>query len=170
MEIIQTVTLEDVRNAKPKTIWYAARTCWWTHLPEHLSTLPSTVDDITNLAETLAATRRAAGEPIGNPFTDAQRLHRGLPCDPRGSVLFMTDHVEGFLTAAENSSAHYGKHGLRAFMAAHHLNCIESSTSLRPWSAAGWQEYNDAIDRFDEKLKLITAAAMAKLDELTREN
>ena len=172
MEIIQIVTFADVRRAKPETIWYAARTCWWTHDPAHLSTLPPTWTELAEFAKNLSEKRRAAGEPVGDLFTDARNMYRGLPCDPRGSVLMMTrkGDGEGFLKAAERSSAHYGKHGLRAFMAAHHRNCIESSTSPRPWSATDYDEYNDAIDRFDERLKLITTAAMAKLDELTEEN
>jgi hypothetical protein len=150
MEIIEKVTLEDVRGAQAKTIWYAARTCWWTHLPEHLATLPPSPGEIHRFAETLRLNSSTPDAPLVLFFDRARKASRGLPCDPRGSVLFMTDDVEGFLTAAENNSAHYGRHGLRAFMAAHHQNCIDPR-SLRPTSATTWDEYNDAIDRFDLK-------------------
>lgn len=120
MEIIERITLEEIRKAKPVMIFYAANTCWWTHDPAHLGTLPG---------------------------------KHPLPCDPRGSVLFQTDDIEGFLKAAENNLTHYGKHGLRAFMAAHHLNCVVSLSDQRATSAEGWDEYNDALDRLDRRGK-----------------
>lgn len=70
----------------------------------------------------------------------------GLPCDPRGGVLFQTEDVEGFLRSAEENPDHYGRHGLRAFMAAHHLNCLYSEGDPRPWCMATWDEYNEALD------------------------
>lgn len=110
--IFENITLADVRAAKPKKIFYAANTCWWTHDPAHLGRKPDS----------------------------------GLPCDPRGSVLFETEDVEGFLQAAEAHPEHYGKHGLRAFLAAHHQNaCLNG----RPWSAGSWDSYNSALDRLD---------------------
>lgn len=133
MEVIEKITIEEIRQAKPKTIYYAVHTCWWTHDPTHLSKTPDSY---------------------------------GLPCDPRGSVLMMTDDVEGFLKAAENSSFHYGKHGLRAFMASHHLNCIESLISMRPWCEPTWQEYNNAIDRLDiRKSRLKTAGPSSGISD-----
>ncbi len=69
----------------------------------------------------------------------------GLPCDPRGGVLFQTEDVEGFLRCAEQGPDHYGKHGLRAFMAAHHLNCLHSEEDPRPWCMRTWDEYNEVL-------------------------
>ncbi len=108
-------TLEDVRNAKPKKIYYAVNSCWWTHRAEDLAT----------------------------------RTDNGLPCGPRGSVLMETGDVEGFLALAEDNPEHYGKHGSDAFMAAHQDNCVLRGTE-KPWSAQGWQAYNDALDRLAE--------------------
>jgi hypothetical protein len=71
----------------------------------------------------------------------------GLPCDPRGGVLFQTDDVEGFLRAAEEAPDHYGRHGLQAFVAAHHENCTMGDDDPTPWAFPTWDEYNDAIDR-----------------------
>jgi hypothetical protein len=68
----------------------------------------------------------------------------GLPCDPRGGVLFQTSDVEGFLKAAEENKDHYGKHGLDAFMAAHHSNC--SLATGKPWCYPTWDDYNRDID------------------------
>src|SRR5262249_15436648 len=108
------ITIADVRDAKPATIYYAANTCWWTHNPAHLGKLPDS----------------------------------GLPCDPRGSVLFQTEEgdAERFPTSAEANLNHYGKHGLRAFMAAHHQN---AHLNGRPWSARRWDSYNAVLDRLD---------------------
>lgn len=107
-------TIEAVRAAKPRTIFYGANTCWWTHDPKHLAT-------------------------HGGPS--------GLPRDPRGGMLFQADNVEAFLSTAEAEAKHYGRHGLRAFMAAHHDNCrLEDG---QPWCEESWEPYNAAIDRLD---------------------
>lgn len=34
----QNISLEEIRASKPKTIFYGANTCWWTHDPSHLNT------------------------------------------------------------------------------------------------------------------------------------
>lgn len=73
----------------------------------------------------------------------------GLPCDPRGGVLFQTEDVEGFLRAAEQNPGHYGRHGLRTFLAAHHLNCQRSEDDSKPWCMRTWDEYNQALDALD---------------------
>lgn len=69
----------------------------------------------------------------------------GLPCDPRGGVLLMND-ASGFLSAAESNPDHYGRHGLRAFMAAHNDNCVISAEDSRNTCLNSWDEYNDWID------------------------
>lgn len=72
----------------------------------------------------------------------------GLPCDPRGGMLFETDQVDKFLDAAEASPEHYGRHGLRAFEAAHHLNMRVGIRDHRSTCFREWEEYNAAIDEF----------------------
>jgi hypothetical protein len=74
------------------------------------------------------------------------KTDRDVPCDPRGGVLFQTDDVQGFLKTAEENIDRYGKHGMRAFMAAHHENCQVSESDDRPTCMETWQEYNDALD------------------------
>lgn len=126
MEVIEYITLEDVRKAKPAMIFYGADTCWWTHNPAHLCIHPGI----------------------------------GIPCDPRGGVLYETDNVEGFLLAAEEQASHFGKHGIRAFMAAHNQNSVaglESLEDMRPTCSPDWQDYNDALDRLDKRKKEVTA-------------
>ena len=62
---------------------------------------------------------------------------------------------ETFLKAAEYNPSQFGRHGLRAFLAAHHLNCYVSFDDLSHTSARTWNEYNDALDRLDELKKNI---------------
>ena len=116
--IINAITLETIKAARPETVWYAVKTCWWTHRQTDLRTLPN-----------------------------------GLPCDPRGSVLMMTDG-QTFLAAAEANPDHYGKHGLAAFMASHNDNCIVSQTNVSSTSLQTWQEYNDLLDANAENARV----------------
>lgn len=113
--ILTTVTLEQIKAAKPAKIYYGVNTCWWTHRPEDLCRHPET----------------------------------GLPCDPRGGMLMETSGVNGFLLEAERDTSRYGKFGLRAFIAAHHGNCVVSPDDRRSTCFASWREYQDAIMRTD---------------------
>ena len=38
--ITNAITLETVKAAQPETVWYAVKTCWWTHRQTDLRTLP----------------------------------------------------------------------------------------------------------------------------------
>ena len=145
----ELITLEQVRAAKPEMIFYGANTCWWTHDPAHLGRTKSNEADILRTAENFRLNSADPNAPI-EPFLERSRKAHGLglPCDPRGGVLFQTDDVEGFLRAAEANAPHYGRHGLRAFMAAHHLNRILSVREIRPWCSREWEDYNAAIDSF----------------------
>jgi hypothetical protein len=71
----------------------------------------------------------------------------GLPCDPLGGMLFQTNQAEGFLKAAEANAAHYGKHGIKAFLAAHNDNMVVSETDQRVTCFRTWSEYNDVLDK-----------------------
>ncbi len=113
--IIKSITLQEIKDSEPKTIWYSMNTCWWTHRSTDLRTLPN-----------------------------------GLPCDPRGGVLMMAE-AEAFIFDAEANPAHYGKHELTAFIAAHNDNCIVSQNDSRNTCLRSWQEYNDILDANIEK-------------------
>jgi hypothetical protein len=118
------VTIDDVRAAHAKgeaeMIYYGANTCWWTHRAEDFTTVPE-----------------------GRPGA-------GLPCDPRGGVLFQTDDVEGFLAAAEANAEHYGRHRLKAFEAAHHGNVLATHPRAGvfgfPTCFRTWEPYNELLD------------------------
>lgn len=80
---------------------------------------------------------------------DARHLGRhasGLPCDPRGGMLFQTEDVEAFLADAERNATFYGKHGLKAFEAAHHVNCTVGVLDPRPTCFSSWDDYNRILD------------------------
>lgn len=72
----------------------------------------------------------------------------GLPCGPRREMLLETDDPLGFIEQAEKNVEHYGKHGLRAFIAAYHGNVIVYETGF-PTSFDTWDKYNDIIDEAD---------------------
>jgi len=74
------------------------------------------------------------------------RLDSGIPCDPRGGVLLETDDPDAFFKAAKENAEHYGKHKLRAFVAAHHENCIVSREDKRNTCFQSWDDYNRIID------------------------
>jgi hypothetical protein len=153
VEIVERVSMKDVRESGAQMIFYAARTCWWTHDASHLSRLPpATETEIVRTAENFRLNCGRVDAPLDEFIEQARRTHEHrLPCDPRGSVLFQTDDVHGFLNAAAERPEHYGKHGLRAFMAAHHSNCVVSLDDPGPWSDESWDAYNDALDRLDER-------------------
>ena len=130
LRVVERVTLEQIRAARPAMIYYSANTLWWTHDASHLYVLIN---------------RRATPQVVARVMPPAPGAHQ-LPCDPRGSVLLQTENVEEWLSAAEGKPEHFGKHGLRAFLASHHLNS-QLGVSERPWCSPSWGEYNDAIDR-----------------------
>lgn len=122
MQIREQVTFEQV-YAEAETIWYAVGTCWWTHNAED-------VREATILG----------GDGKG-----------GIPLDPRGSpLMYAPDDAKRFLDSARESAGHYGTHGLRAFMAAHHRNAFDEGG--KPTSSPDWSAYNEALDRLDAGL------------------
>lgn len=85
----------------------------------------------------------------------------GVPCDPLGGVLLQTDKVDGFLRNAEENAVHYGRHGLLAFIAAHHGNCVTSYKRHGITALPEWDDYNDALDRMFAKYGSVEAALHA---------
>lgn len=128
MEIRESVTFEEVYG-EATTIWYSAGTCWWTHRPEDV---------------------REATILSGKKGSQ-------IPLDPFGSPLFYAEgKAKDFLDSARQNLDHYGRHGLRAFMAAHHRNVFDGAG--KPTASKSWDDYNSAIDRFDSRA-LISAGA-----------
>lgn len=151
MKIIENLSMEAIRALKPKTIYYGANTCWWTHDPADLRETKVDESQLLRTAENFRLNARRPNDPIDEYLERARRTHiHSLPTDPRGGVLFETNDVEAFLKAAEDNSEHYGKHGLRAFMAAHHANCFLNDAGDH-WCDTDWEVYNDALDRLDKE-------------------
>ena len=98
------------------------------------------------------------------------RAHRksGLPCDPRGGMLMMTNRgsAEGFLDDAEANPQRYGKHGIRAFMAAHNDNCVVSHSDNRNTCLAKWSDYEALIDELDRRKAGMRDELHSKLRQL----
>ena len=86
----------------------------------------------------------------------------GLPCDPRGAVLYQGP-IKEFIDAAVNGDHnHYGKHGLQAFWSSYHGVVLRQdhtmlastvltgkakfSSDWKPWAFKGWDEYNKVLD------------------------
>jgi hypothetical protein len=83
--------------------------------------------------------------------TEPHYTKSNLPCDPRGSMLLQAP-IGRFLQTAEKNQAHYGKHGLLAFVAAYHGNVLASNGN--PTSFDSWGRYNKLIERIDRKMTL----------------
>lgn len=78
-----------------------------------------------------------------------------IPVDSRGGTLFEAHDWRKFLETAASSEGHYGRHGLTAFLMAHHKNSFACEPPdpkpSRHYCESDWGAYNDAIDRaFDE--------------------
>lgn len=125
------LTVEDIRKLKPKMIYYGAQTPWWTHDPAHLCS--------TGKLKMMMKTGQHDKEmkEVESP---------GLPCDPLGGMLMQTDKVDAFLDAAKANPQHHGKHGLRAFEAAHHSNA-QALNIVKCFKS--WDLYNAWLDRVD---------------------
>lgn len=107
--------LEALTMLPPDTrVVYGARTCWWN------------VPALTGVWYTV------------------NNQPGGLPCDPRGGVLFECDDLKGFIEAARKNADAYGRHGLQAFEAAFHGNVVTKQG--KPTCFETWDRYNDLID------------------------
>lgn len=120
------LTIEDIRAANPKTIFYGSRTAWWTHDPEDLHTTKP-------LPESFSP--KGAKNGFGG----------GMPCGASGEMLYEMHEPEKWLKAAESKPGHFGKHGIKAFMASHAQNC---NGVFSP----NWNDYNNMLDGLNEAL------------------
>ena len=80
----------------------------------------------------------------------------GLPCDPRGGMLFQSGEgdLDKFLKSAESQPEAYGKHGIRAFLAAYHgVVEVWNGQKLLPTCLDNWDAYNELLDKHDANKK-----------------
>jgi hypothetical protein len=140
--IIPNITLGELIIEQPKIIYISAHTCWWTHSEDDLQFVK--LDPPVN-----------APEDILKKFEALQALiaksEAHIPTDPSGSPLMQIDNFKGFLKSTMARAIHYGKHGLQAFMSAHHRNCYayvpftENQKKIHA-CAPDWKWYNTALD------------------------
>lgn len=109
-------TIDELRARKPKMILYGANTAWW-------------IADVD--LDRLNGKYDTGGD-------------QGIPCDPRGGVLFQTDDIDGFLTAALSDPTHYGPHGAEAFILAYHGNVLTDEGKATCFE--GWTTYSELLD------------------------
>lgn len=86
-----------------------------------------------------------------DPSTRFEHPDGGLPCDPRGGVLFQLDGIGpclDWIAAAKRDPERYGKHGLVAFIAANAANCRYRLDGKKADTFITWDDANDAIDRY----------------------
>lgn len=124
-----------------RMVFYGINTCWWAI-------------SWAQLYRTRPQTLTINGRQIASD---------GLPCDPRGGMLLQGDNVDLFFDSAVNNSAHYGKHGLRVFLAAYHGNVVVSQTDPRPTCFSSWDDYNRILDEHDARIQKIA-------DDITKGN
>jgi len=132
----------DILSGKSKRIYYSAGSLWWTHLD-------SDIEESTKLG-------RSCSDEDGKKFmarTDvpesekqrykalramADKATVTIPLDPTGGTLYQMDDLTEWVSRAEKLPDHFGKHGLDAFMMAHHQNCKKCFSR--------WEDYNNFID------------------------
>ena len=159
------VTLADIKReieeqlesgSEPAMCFYGANSCWWTHDFSDVFRTPSaTPGELRRIAETLRYASGRAAAPLDEFMERAREVSAvGLPCDPRGMVLYETRKADalGFLASAIDAPSFYGRHGLDAFVAAHARNSFLVTTREEvPWCATDWEQYNVALDRAIER-------------------
>lgn len=138
-------TWQELRAAKPKMIYYSARTCWWTTDPDDLCC------------------------PDGHPMRDCD--YGGIPLDPAGAPIFQLDDVEleQFLMSAEAEAEHYGRHGLDAFVLAYAGNVIAEHGLAR--CATDWELYNGLLDaQAETACGILEECDLQLLSDITQES
>mgnify|MGYP001560340548 CR=1 FL=1 len=160
MIIQENVRLEQIKAFKPKTIFYGANTCWWTHDPDHLRVNGRFGPPPEREPSIVPYKNAEHPDPRGGVMRGRTVNPGSIPTDPVGGVLFQTDDIDGFIKSAEENFTHYGKHGIRAFMAAHHSNCFVAPLDrsnlpaiyvMPHFASPDWADYNAALDRLDGK-------------------
>ncbi|MES2004319.1 MAG: hypothetical protein V4450_07345 [Bacteroidota bacterium] len=140
------ITLEqikkDIADGKGSRIYYSAHTLWWTHLD-------TDVETATEMGKQASDSRME--QMLADPTVPEEQKTRikalrnsapmqsTVPLDPSGSPLYQMDDVEKWIRVAEEKPAHFGKHGLDAFVKAHHQNCEGIAFQ-------SWDHVNQVID------------------------
>jgi hypothetical protein len=110
-----------------------------------------------DMVETQVIAHRNAGAIYYSGSSCWWSHHRGhalvngpsMKC-PLGGQIYMEKDWQGWLDAARENPAYYGKHGLRALLAAHHANCRHPGNG-GPFAARTWLPYNTALDALQQE-------------------
>lgn len=122
-------------TGKIKMIYYSTGSRWWTHDPE----------DVTDAREPgYKAQDESMQRLLSNPeVPDAKKEHirallkliqengRHIPVDPAGFGLYQMENADRWINEAAKKPEFFGKHGIDAFMAAHHKNC--EGNAFKTW-------------------------------------
>ena len=131
----------DILSDKSDMIIYSTSTLWWTHLwkdVEEATAQGVKAQDIRH-AELLNDPKFPENEKIRlRALMGMMRKGHQTPLDPTGSPLMQIKECMDWVTEAEKKPEHFGRHGLKAFILAHHQN------SVKPCKT--WEEYNLIID------------------------
>lgn len=115
----------DIESGKCKRIYFSAHTLWWTHLDEDLISAGAAGKKAQAMImdKRLKDTRIPAEERtrMSGLFEIAKKS--SIPLDPSGSPLMQMENPAKWISEAELKPEHFGKHGLAAFLKAHHQNC-----------------------------------------------
>lgn len=145
------VTIEtikaDIQSGVCTHIYWSANSPWWTHLK-------SDVDAATEQGRKAMlavidrkikeATNQGQLKHLENIKKEYEtRLENGMiiPLDPTGSPLYMTDNPLDFIKKSEGRPGHFGRHGIKAFLMAHHQN-----TKVH---GLNWNFYNQMLDQLN---------------------
>ena len=136
---------EDILSGKCKAIYYASQSLWWTHLDSDLEESTKIGNAISALRHKAYMNRKDAPQSeklrISNLFEMIGK-DSTTPLSVDGSPLLMftePDKINNWITEAEKKPEHFGKHGIEAFLKAHHQNCNGEAYSK-------WEHYNYVID------------------------
>ena len=118
--------MSDIRRGASTKIYFSAKSLWWTHLKSDL----------------IEATERGHAYKLAI----AKREGRGVyvraegETDPLGEPVKVFPKPGLWMKNSSKQAGSFGKHGLRAFMKAHHQN---TST----YFSNKWADYNNLIDQ-----------------------
>lgn len=117
----------DIMNGRSSMIYCSSRTLWWTHLDEDLTDASETgwkkmIDRHNQMMKdpTIPDLQKQKMQAL---FKQIKNARFNPPVDPSGAPLFQMEETDKWISEAEKKPDHFGEHGLKAFMRAHHQNC-----------------------------------------------
>lgn len=123
--------IADIKNGKSQNIYLCSKSLWWTHLEsDAIDAHFSGLEFVKN---------KNIFKIINNNVTEFY--------SPIGEPIIKNNNALKFMMQTQMRPQHCGKHGLNAFMKAHHQNNSKHFFNK-------WQRYNDLIDK-ELELKVV---------------